>query len=229
LKRKIYIRRLINLHKMKNLIAILTMASLVALGGCKKGEEDPFLSFSSRDSRLEGTWELTSGSMSITTLYRNQAPGSTASNTTIGTNTFDLNGTTAAYKYEETVNDVVQDEATYELPFVISMTFDKNGTYVSTFDGQRIGTNGTPKDVVQKSSGTWSWNNDGKNKAGITLEQGGAGNEKDFITGDFQLKKLSGSEMILVKNNSYSRQDITSQSIETYEDTEVAEMVMTKK
>lgn len=214
---------------MKNLIAILTMASLVALGGCKKGEEDPFLSFSSRDSRLEGTWELTSGSMTTTTLYRNQASTSTASNTTIGTNTFDLDGASASFKYEQTINGEINEEATYEFPFAIAMTFDKAGTYVSSFVGERIGTNGVPKETEQKSSGVWSWNSGGKNKSGITLIQGGAGAEEDFITGEFYIKKLTGKEMILVKDNSYSRQDKTNVSIETYEDTQVAEFTMTKK
>lgn len=214
---------------MKNLFAILAMASIVAFGGCKKGEEDPFLSFSSRDSRLEGTWTLSSGSMTTSTLYKNQATGSTASNTTIKSNTFSLDGTNAAYKYAETVNGDVIDEATYTLPFEIEMTFAKDGTYTSTFTGQNIATNGTPQDVVLSSSGTWSWKDYGKNKAGISLMQAGGAIEADLMTGDFRLQKLNSSEMTLIKNEVYTTQDITSQSIETNEATTDAEFLMTKE
>lgn len=213
---------------MKNLFAILAMASIVALGGCKKGEEDPFLSFSSRDSRLEGTWTLSSGTMEVTALYKNAAPGSTASNTTIASNTYALDGTNAEYKYEQTINDNPVDEATYTLGFAIEMTFSKDGTYTSVFKGQVIGTNGTPKDKDITSTGTWSWKDYGKNKAGISLVQAGGAMEEDFITGDFRLKKLSGSEMTLVKNEVYSTLDKTNTSEETNEITTNAEFLMTK-
>ena len=57
---------------MKNIKNILTACIILGLAvpvlqGCKKGEEDPFISFKSRNSRVTGTWTLKSSEMSGTT------------------------------------------------------------------------------------------------------------------------------------------------------------------
>ncbi len=66
---------------MKNIIKSLALAAVVLVSGasftaCKKGENDPGLSLSSRKSRLVGEWTLskgedksTSGSSTTTTTF----------------------------------------------------------------------------------------------------------------------------------------------------------------
>ncbi|MBT3963903.1 MAG: hypothetical protein HOE95_07270, partial [Flavobacteriales bacterium] len=44
---------------MKKLIGI-SLVVVLMLPGCKKGEEDPFFSFSSRKGRLAGEWVVSS-------------------------------------------------------------------------------------------------------------------------------------------------------------------------
>lgn len=44
---------------------ILTIITGVILCGCKKGDNDPFLSFLSRKARITGTWSLKEGSLTI--------------------------------------------------------------------------------------------------------------------------------------------------------------------
>lgn len=68
---------------MRKIHVLFMSAIIVALlfQSCRKGKEDPFISFRSRSSRLIGEWNLTSGtvvSSSGETTYYN---GSTASNT----------------------------------------------------------------------------------------------------------------------------------------------------
>lgn len=46
------------------LVAIVFTIPL--LNSCKKGSEDPFISFRSREARLKGEWHLTSGTATIT-------------------------------------------------------------------------------------------------------------------------------------------------------------------
>jgi hypothetical protein len=41
-------------------LAFVAILTLTFLAGCKKGENDPFLSLKSRNARITGTWKLTS-------------------------------------------------------------------------------------------------------------------------------------------------------------------------
>ena len=43
-------------------IAILAFL-IIVFGGCKKGQNDPFISFRSRKARVSGEWKLTTGSV----------------------------------------------------------------------------------------------------------------------------------------------------------------------
>lgn len=40
-------------------VLLIPIAVLLIVSSCKKGEDDPFLSFKSRDARLRGEWKLT--------------------------------------------------------------------------------------------------------------------------------------------------------------------------
>lgn len=48
-------------------LAVLVVLFATVLSSCKKGEDDPFLSFRSRDARVIGSWELKSADMTSKT------------------------------------------------------------------------------------------------------------------------------------------------------------------
>lgn len=53
----------------KNLFIILVLlGTVLSFNSCKKGENDPFLSLSSRKARLTGEWKLTAGEWTTTTV-----------------------------------------------------------------------------------------------------------------------------------------------------------------
>lgn len=94
----------------KNISFVLSM--LIVLGvsttftGCKKGENDPFLSLKSRKARISGEWTLVSGSETST---YNSGGVASSSSTTYTETSYIANGT--SYPYSE------------------KMTIDKDGTY----------------------------------------------------------------------------------------------------
>ncbi|OFX56737.1 MAG: hypothetical protein A2046_00380 [Bacteroidetes bacterium GWA2_30_7] len=55
------------MKKLFGIIALLSIVLSLTYTGCRKGEEDPFLSLRSRDKRIIGTWTLKSSSEVITT------------------------------------------------------------------------------------------------------------------------------------------------------------------
>lgn len=214
---------------MKNIFALIALSSLIVLGGCKKGEEDPAIAFSSRDGRLSGDWSLTGGSFETISSIINQAPDSEAKSETVETKTYTISTNGASFVSSRTVNgDKPGADVTYDFKFGIDMSISKDGSYVNTFDGQIVGANGQPKAVVDKSSGLWSWINSGKNKVGVNFVSNANTVGIDLISGNFNLKKLSGSEMILVRNTLTSNQEITQSSIQTNEYAENVELVFTK-
>ena len=82
--------------------------------GCKKGDNDPFLSFSSRKARLAGEWELISGSITETS-----------------------STSTETVSYTETTMSTFDGTNTVTVPYIETYTFEKDGSYVytSTEDG----------------------------------------------------------------------------------------------
>lgn len=85
--------------------------------GCKKGEEDPFLSLRSRKARLEGEWKLNSG----TSTY--SQPSSNTNTTTTFTNTTQ---TTTGTVWGLPVNNTS--------PYTFTIKMNKDGTYESTIN-----------------------------------------------------------------------------------------------
>ncbi len=204
---------------MKNLLALLALSTVIVLGGCKKGEEDPGIAFSSRDARITGEWSLTSGTMKSVTSKINELEGSTARSISEFISTYEISGGKATYNFVQVVNDVENENSkvSYEdFAFAIDLSLQKDGSYVNTFTGQLVGANGFPKELTDKSTGYWSWINSNKNKVGITFT-GADTYANDLISGDYTIKRLSGSEMILVRNTLSSSAETQSGSIETDE------------
>ncbi len=150
------------MHKLKNklmkkIISLFALSAIVAtliFSGCKKGENDPFLSLKSRTARLAHTWKLSSENFTITYTGSNYTSttvysydGTSETQTTTNTYGSNSNTTTATKTYSEEV------------------TFDKAGTYESTIvdDGD-----------VETEKGNWMWTNknkdqDIKNKEAIVM------------------------------------------------------------
>ncbi len=76
-------------------IMLITLSLLVFMG-CKKGEEDPLISFKSRESRLKGEWYLESGSSTTSTGLSTTTKTFTSSMITIT-----VDGQTNTYSHTE--------------------------------------------------------------------------------------------------------------------------------
>lgn len=131
---------------MKKNILVIALGLLVGstvLTGCKKGENDPFLSFKSRDARITETWKL----VKIDGKEISTDPSGTDTYTT----TFD--GTTAS----EAFNGSVYETYSYSLTIEIK----KDGTYqsIEVIDGD-----------TETIDGRWYWLNSKKNKTSISLD-----------------------------------------------------------
>jgi len=223
---------------MKNLLSILALAAVVVLSGCKKGEEDPFLSFSSRDGRLAGTWTLSSGTFNLGYTYSNGAEDDPSAVVTDYDYNYELDGSNAAYSYTQTLNGAANGDASSSIPFTIEVTFDKEGTYTAHIVASypvRLDGGGALDDYNQTSSGHWSWVNDGKNKVGLRLQQSAGGpvlGEPSLMNGNYRLKKLSGSEMIMTRDESFKEVRTGGVggggAVEVITNTQASEFTMTK-
>lgn len=99
---------------MKKILFGVFLAGLI-FQGCKKGDEDPFLSLKSRKARLEGDWKLSTGTATYS------QPSTLTNTTTTYTNgTFSTTGTVFGFN--------VSDNGTYTLQIKIN----KDGTYESS-------------------------------------------------------------------------------------------------
>ena len=143
---------------MKNTVVLLLSALVIAgsFSGCKKGENDPFLSLRSRKSRLEGNWVIVKEEVSETNIN-----GST---TEIMQSVYDgkmkvTTTTTTVGALSTTVIDTVK--------YTVNFDIKKDGNY------KIIATNENKIDIVT-TEGTWlflgkSKLNGLKNKEAILL------------------------------------------------------------
>jgi hypothetical protein len=152
---------------MKKNILVIALGLLVGstvLTGCKKGENDPFLSLKSRDARITETWKLVSvEGKDVTT---------DASGTDELTTTFD--GTTASQSFNGTVFSTYSYSLTIEIK--------KDGTYqsIEVVDGDS-----------ETIDGRWYWLNSKKNKTTISLDNLGVFEVNGLKSKELILKNYS--------------------------------------
>lgn len=91
--------------------ALIALAGLTTITGCKKGENDPFLSLKSRKARITGEWKLSEGS--ITESYSNLSGSGTFLTTYTGS-TANYDGTTVGYTEKITI----EKDGTFEVVIV---------------------------------------------------------------------------------------------------------------
>jgi hypothetical protein len=189
----------IKIRIMKNyrIIIISVFAFIMAFSSCKKGEDDPFLSFRSRDSRITGEWLISNIS------------GTERNHTKYISGSFEGNSTTEVITHEfgeyiwtknTTVTTVVDDETetttdettTY---FNERITINKDGivTFKRTYE--------SGNEVV--SSGYWYWVDSNKKKIGITFIV-------DYENITFNIRQLKNNELVLeTKKTDYSSTSTT--------------------
>ena len=135
---------------MKNLSLIILSALLIfTAGSCRKGDDDPFFSFISRQNRAEGTWILKQGNSEAS---------------------ISQNGTTSSAAYimtEDSITTTMQGQ-TFTQQYTEYIEFIEDGTY-SLSTSQEYGPGYSAQSVI---TGTWEFmeKSDGyKNKERIEL------------------------------------------------------------
>jgi hypothetical protein len=179
---------------MKKIAKILFVAMLLgAFTECKKGEDDPFISFRSRKARAAGEWTLTSGTMTSLSRYNTSSSSSTVTyDETVYSvqGSYTSGGSTSSYS----------DSGTHSY----KLTLEKDGTYrlEEIYDGD-----------VEISEGTWNFSGkvgDRKNKEQLLLTRTSyiAGSTSNVYKGNetyatFDIKELRNKKMVLINEFSY--------------------------
>lgn len=164
--------------------ALIAIAGLTTITGCKKGENDPFLSLKTRKARITGEWRLTSGTVSET---ENTSSGSNTYLTTYTSTTRTIDGNTISYRE--------------------TLTIEKDGT----FNVERVVDGGIS---VVSGNWFFSGKNkeaDLRNKEAIVFKEtaftsnGGAGWTNTGVYGDeiLLIDQLKNKEMIFKGSTTY--------------------------
>ncbi|MFZ5554150.1 MAG: hypothetical protein ACOZCO_13620 [Bacteroidota bacterium] len=173
------------------LAGVAVMATLFS--GCKKGENDPFLSVHTRKARMTGDWKLTSGKTTETDY------NSFSSTTTVTTTTFD--GANASESMVVTT-PVSSNTFTDSYVYTENMTFNRDGSFSGTNVNDGITTT---------FEGTWNFEGgvgETKNKSKLVLfytkitEDGATvtieGNMYQFV---YDIDELRNKKIVLKNTN----------------------------
>lgn len=162
---------------------------LLQIVSCKKGSEDPAISFRSRNSRLEGTWNIVECNFN-----RNSISISNATDTSYTRSRFKNDSGNTVRRYNGVVEQLNKYLGT------ASLEFTKDG-----FIRYKEQQNASGSNLESTSDGIWNWRQTGKSKYSITIGTG-SGTPLGFIFkgGEFTLTKLSHKEIILESNFSES-------------------------
>lgn len=179
---------------MKKTILFLSAIILasIALDSCKKGEDDPTISFKSRKGRVAGDWKVTA--MTSTNSWTSSGVTSTTVYTSNGT-TFTETTTVTGFPSSTTTG---VETAEY--------TFEKDGTY--KYNGNNDGD-------IETGSGTWNFTDgvgDMKKKSQITMYEqaftttSGSGSSQswtgNYVDYAYDLKELRSKKMVWYQKTS---------------------------
>jgi hypothetical protein len=172
----------------KLLFLLIVLIALPALQSCKKGENDPLISFRSRDARLIGSWKL----VKVEGSYDRVQGG----NHTYSTFTYD------GYTFLDDIsNGSVGGTGTYE------MTIDKKGT-MSWNETLLVGNH----TLINEGNGYWKWQNTDKNKTVVNL----VGGAHLFTSGDCMIDRLAYKELVIKRKYNTNDDGDTYSSDYTY-------------
>jgi len=173
---------------------IIASLALAMLFGCKKGENDPGISFRSRDARVVGEWKMASFEMeakSVNQMYNSSSVLVTTTNTR--TSKYDGSRITRTVSTTGSSQTTTVDSSTYEN----TLTIEKDGTCVYTEKHT------SSKEVnTYTSRGIWLWADSKKNKSSITLSFTDVSTPSSFTSGTYQIDLLKNKEMVLISNDS---------------------------
>jgi hypothetical protein len=162
---------------------------MLILNSCRRGELDPFISFQSRDERLQGNWQLSALSGSV--------------NNTIGTGTetlqdnyvftFNTTDTTLAVQHSYTdlnTGDLITEIDTLDA-YTIIMEIQQGGDCEVT----EYYTEGVGGENINTFIGNWGWLGDDNSKTQVYI----SGLEGTLIeNGYWELKGLNVDELVMV-------------------------------
>lgn len=170
------------------LIALFALL-LLPIVSCKKGSEDPTISFRSRNNRLEGTWNIVECNFN-----RNIISISNATDTSYTRSSFKNDSGNTVRRY----NGIIEKLNNYV--GTASLEFTKDGFILYKEQHNASGGN-----LESTSDGIWNWRKTGKSKYSISIGTG-SGTPLGFIFkgGEFTVTKLSHKEIILESSFSES-------------------------
>lgn len=156
----------------------LFLATLFVSPGCKVGDNDPFLTFHSRDARLTQQWRLTSMEGTIV-------------------QTTDGNTTNIVYKFDGTTLYITTNDVTTSYAYTFVMDIKNDGDVVSA---ETEADPSNPSSIIQLSSkdGYWYWGSDNQNKSSVVLDLTGV--LADYKS--FDIPRLAWTNMTLSINSS---------------------------
>lgn len=174
----------------KTFIKILFLSALIGgLAECKKGEDDPFISFRSRKSRVAGEWKLTSGT-------------STGISTSHGTNPVT---TSYTENYTESTYSYFSGSGSQTGTHSFDIEFKTDGTYTSTQKMSTTITGTVVNNITINTSGVWNFTGrvgDYKEKEQIVLKETSrseidqTGNQTTTTSNTIGGKDFSGEHMM---------------------------------
>ncbi|MCB0735957.1 MAG: hypothetical protein KDC92_00495 [Bacteroidetes bacterium] len=195
---------------MKKFLSIMALAGAVlAFNSCKKGEEDPFLSFKSRDNRIQGEWLLDNVQITKETITLNRTPQGAESRVK-STRTYSFSKDDPGSVVDVTMlNGAETNNQTRPLiSSDVTLTINADGTY-SSKDSVEFNIRGEILNFKNKVTGQWIWGNSKKNKAAINFTSSSSNNDEnssDFsnplILGDFNVVALKADQLKLEQNYS---------------------------
>ena len=177
---------------MKNiLIALIVLSTFV---GCKKGENDPGISFRGRDARVVGEWKVSS--MNEET---NTQDGTPVKNNRSRTDKFDGSKKTTTVVVDGKTINQTPDDNKYE----VKININKDGSIEYTETTTSV--NGVVN--TYSNTGTWNWLDSKKNKSTVLLSFSGA----TLNSGIYDIDQLKNKEMIF-KSESETSDKTTGQA-----------------
>jgi hypothetical protein len=193
-------------------IVALLLSSTFIFNSCKKGKDDPFLSFRSRNARLEGKWILKKIDGSRTNTNKTDTTTYTSTNTTAYDGSNQTITTNASYIYKGSEQKVTVISTT---SYSLSIEIKKDGTYdiIETTSNTSLTQTSTPSNTspdINIFPITPSYYNLGNNGSGISgLTYDGSYSYKtntSTYTTTYRWQWLDGSskkEYVLLNGNAF--------------------------
>jgi len=187
----------------KNLLrfAIVLFVSVIAFSGCKKGDDDPFISLRSRTARLAGDWKLSG--MDYTSTSTSTYSGTSYTTTTKVTYSGTVKTSTSTTSGQSNTTTTVYTE---------TLTIEKDGTFSGTVidDGD-----------ASTYAGNWMWvkknkSQDLKNKEAVimTMTNYTGDGDSDTYSGKsnspsdmWVIKKLANKELVILYDYTHTDSD----------------------